>query len=79
MPMITEDTAILPGGGTQLGPLIYKRGPRGQEVDVAQARFGICKGCAEALEGGFGCRLSPGCCFGQRRSERSFKCPAGRF
>ena len=48
-------------------------------VDVAQARFALCKSCSESLQDGFGCRLVEGCCFGRKRSTPNFSCPKGSW
>ena len=48
-------------------------------IALAKSRFDICKGCSESLQDGFVCRLVSGCCFGQKRSDPAFKCPAGKW
>ena len=58
------------------------RGLAGQ-VDRAgalgKARFEVCKGCAEAKQDGFGCRLHKGCCFGRWRARPESRCPLGKW
>ena len=49
------------------------------DTEKAKARFEVCKGCAEALQDAFSCRLVEGCCFGRKRSDLAFKCPAGKW
>lgn len=45
---------------------------------LAKSRFEVCKKCPDSPDG-FSCRLTPGCCFGRRRSDPSFHCPANKW
>lgn len=54
-------------------------GPRQGPGGVGQARFLICKACANSKEGGFGCVYHKSCCFGAWRSQPANHCPEGKW
>lgn len=47
-------------------------------IDIAKARFEVCKSCPNSPDG-FSCNLVSGCCFGKKRTDQAFHCPKGSW